>query len=178
MTAGIVHFYYKYFVPTSHIHPFFSNLPLPHYIYQLTKRYLPNDNESLSATVTKLLPKIKNTVGGIFAKCFDGTDSIDLNCYGDIELLIVSLLRAELLKSAQKDFYFSYSDSLSIEGYDSFLLHNATVESFFPRCEKYACSPRNVTFVGKLGDLYRHYGWSSIMRTLSPKLLLLEREES
>ena len=89
-----------------------------------------------------------------------------MTCDQDIELLIVSLLREQLLKSAQRDYFFSYSTSLNVEDYNTFDLHKATVDSFCPRCTKYSSSPRNINFVGELGGLFQDEGWSSIMRPL------------
>ena len=169
-------------LPTSHIHPFFSYLPSHDSIFGQSKDYLPNHKEDFSSgdALSSIKHKIKNTVGGIFADCFDGTESVDLNCVQGLELFIVSLARAQLLKSTQANFFFSYSPSKTVDSYNCFELHDATVDSFFPRYEKYASSPRNIAFVGKLGFLSRHKGWSSIVRPLctgfSRELLEWDRE--
>ena len=101
-----------------------------------------------------------------------------MNSQQDIELLVIILLRRQLLRSAQHDFFFSYSTSLNIESYDTFDSLSATVNSFYPRCQKYSASPRNFTFVGELGKLYGSVGLSSIMRPLSVGVtgILLSRE--
>ena len=143
----------------------FSNLPSEDDVFQLAQNFFP-DIESFCLTMARLRPKIDKAKGGIFAFCFDGTDSADLSCDRDKELLIVSLLREELLKSAQRCYFFSYCSSLNVEDYNTFDLHKATVNSFCPRCTKYSSSPRSISFVGDLGGLFQDEGWSSIMRPL------------
>ena len=144
----------------------FSELPSQLEIVNLAQDFI-NDQVSLVPLVADLVSKIKKAEGGIFAFCFDGNDSIDLSNQQDIQLVIIALLRRRLLHSAQRMFFFTYSSSLKVERYNSFDLHSATVNLFYPRCRKYSASPRNFTFVGDLGKLFQSVGLSSIMRPLS-----------